>query len=632
MPAFLRRVKRLLRPHSRQTSQTGVALESQVRIDRKDDEATDQYAYEDEERRDRASPSPPLPIIRDRGPPTANRYADADVFWNSVMIEADDSEKTWLSSRARRGRSNIEATPLPGVAEAGPSKQAPLTSALDKIQEEASTTSSSDNATVRKTRNDGIQRLERTVSYGKERSDNDLIVMLYATPEYANHHAMELRQQTSFPLLASSVSDSNRSTSIPLQNPTPVHRIERQPSSDISHEIRSLLRPRHIIRRVRNMTALPTVYDSAAVSSSRTSQESTSLTWNAVLSDILNNDAVDPTMKSEVRDRVMSSKTINGTGEGDHGVVSIGEAGLVPNFSRPVVGSPFFDRLAAGASPRPSPAQSVTRENDAKQEGQASRVFNHSLAEFDFGFDPPTHKLSLSQSSSSSLSSSTSSSSSDSLYRNPSPVNTDVLKLSIASLLSEVLTPSELNLCNTILATPINHSTADPQTRLTHALHTLIHHLQDRTSHLEDTIMPRLSTALQRKSRTIDALVPKLSRLSTQVHGLNRAIDFSNDVLAGCWTREYEMWSTLVRIRDGRAKGVWGWMRGREKGELMGREVEALVLMAEQNLENLREDVDDMVGMVEECLDEVGGGRDVDEGEGVDDEENKVPEGSWRDV
>jgi hypothetical protein len=56
------------------------------------------------------------------------------------------------------------------------------------------------------------------------------------------------------------------------------------------------------------------------------------------------------------------------------------------------------------------------------------------------------------------------------------------------------------------------------------------------------------------------------------------------------------------------------------------------VLMAEQNLENLREDVDDMVGMVEECLDEVGGGRDVDEGEGVDDEENKVPEGSWRDV
>jgi hypothetical protein len=84
MPTFIR--------PSRQTLATRAAANhaNQSYQDRQnagcldDDEPAPEYNGRD---------SSELPVITDRGPPTANRYADADTFWNSIMDDVDGIEK-----------------------------------------------------------------------------------------------------------------------------------------------------------------------------------------------------------------------------------------------------------------------------------------------------------------------------------------------------------------------------------------------------------------------------------------------------------------------------------------------------------------------------------------------------------
>jgi hypothetical protein len=77
-----------------------------------------------------------------------------------------------------------------------------------------------------------------------------------------------------------------------------------------------------------------------------------------------------------------------------------------------------------------------------------------------------------------------------------------------------------------------------------------LHHLQDHITHLEDNLLPRLGTALEHKTFTIDVLSTELRNLEDQVDELNQTVDLGSKVLAGCWVREYEIWRTLVGTRE----------------------------------------------------------------------------------
>jgi hypothetical protein len=137
-----------------------------------------------------------------------------------------------------------------------------------------------------------------------------------------------------------------------------------------------------------------------------------------------------------------------------------------------------------------------------------------------------------------------------------------------------------------------------------------LYHLQDRITHLEDNLLPRLGTALEHKTSTIDVIGTELRNLEYQIDELNQTVDLGSKILAGCWVREYEIWRTLVEIRKSRDRGWRRWLKRQERApegllssnqQLMKLEIDALVLMADQNIQVLREDVNDMVKMVEDC-------------------------------
>lgn len=351
-------------------------------------------------------------------------------------------------------------------------------------------------------------------------------------------------------------------------------------------------------------------------------------------------------MVERVKERVKSSTTTNGDGTNEHFHVSPIEAGLVPSFCYPVAGSPFYDHVSTAKS---SPPALTNKEvngvansgvgGDSEPEWHTSNVTKHSdrSLNFDFGL----HNDTTPSTPSSPLRSPTSSTS-DSLYRAPTPPSTSTTRHCLNTLLTEMLTQSELDLCETVLRPPLNSSARlDPlQTRLTLSLHRALLHLQDRVLYLEDNLLPQLAAALEKKTYTIDVLSVEVRNLDDQIRELKYTLDFGNKILAGCWVREYEMWRTLLGVKQTRRrKEWWRWWNTKkveevilspDEGEELGTgdeinlrtgELEALIGMAEQNVDILREDVDNMVEKVEKCRTEYTPFRAVER-----------VEGSWRDV
>ncbi|EAT88490.2 hypothetical protein SNOG_04730 [Parastagonospora nodorum SN15] len=290
-------------------------------------------------------------------------------------------------------------------------------------------------------------------------------------------------------------------------------------------------------------------------------------------------------MKRQVRERVKDSNTTNGYGEGEHFHVAPVAAGLVPNFSYSVAGSAFYDRRVAEAPESPDP--------------------NDQVIENVVGGETPSRQPS----------------SSDSIVSNH-----------LNTLLLETLSKSQIDLLNAILTTPPNNPASTPTPfRLTHSLHALLLHLQDRILYAEADLLPQLCTALERKTHTIDVQSAEILKLDNQITQLKATVDFGSNTLTSCWTRDWEMWRTLTGIRAGRRREWWDFRRTRVSEDVdngqqfSGRELDALVMIAEQNVSVLREDVEDMVEKVEGCK-RASATRPVGE------EEVEPEEGSWRDV
>jgi hypothetical protein len=663
MSAFVRRIRRSFRPDARPS--LPYAAINHPSQSYNDQHSAGYLDYDEEDVEHDQSHSSPLPVIVDRGPPATNRYANADIFWNSTMTEADDNDKDWLvTGRTRKARSKARSSRVQGITESKASKHWMSRLASENAEEEGSKSSAQEIAATRQRRQDSFKRLERNISYGRERADNDLTVMFYTMPDHAEIPA-NFSQRSSEPLSPGTRGWDNF-MDFPINNSARTYSVAFEQPNVVLEDNMLAPVPLIAVQEEKTNTEIPLIYHKSSPSSSRTSLgSSVMMTWNICLNQILSNEAVDPAIKQAVIERVKNSTTTNGTGEGYNVHVSAHEAGLVPNFSYPVAGGEFYDRAAAIVSP-PLPMTTEVQRNEDTERAQRTSPEHVQWQDFDFGFElsngvlkpSPTPSPTPSPSPSPSPSSPSFNSSTDSLYRPTSPPTTDVVTNRINKLLSEVLSPSELNLCHSDLAstpkppTPQRKTSSSllsplpTQTRLTQSLYSLLHHLQDHVVYFEDSLLPKFGEALETKTFTIDVLSIEIQNLDDQIHEMKKAVDFGNKILANCWLRDYEVWRTLAGIREKRSlrRRLWcgklmGWKWSTDLDEgvlspirrgaqmavkdlaLKKGEINALMLMAEQNVQILREDMDDMVERIESCKRKFVAYPAVER-----------EEGSWRDV
>lgn len=244
----------------------------------------------------------------------------------------------------------------------------------------------------------------------------------------------------------------------------------------------------------------------------------------------------------------------------------------------------------------------------------------------------------------SSSSGSSDNSNNDPHHRPPSPP--DRVPEHVLAFLCSLLTPSELALHYDVIydsAPPhpppfpdlvprSNATSATPvDVRLVQKLHTAVYGLQDRIVGVEEDIIPELSTNLENKHLQVRELDVQNLSLQEEVIELKRIVDFSNKVLAGCWEREWEVWRTLDDIQRRRkacrgrlvhmfSRGSVATIRDDEllhshrpegyvaqtqpfgraaQGPLKKKELDALLLMAKQNVSILVEDLGEAKGLVE---------------------------------
>ncbi|KAG9188277.1 hypothetical protein G6011_02200 [Alternaria panax] len=321
--------------------------------------------------------------------------------------------------------------------------------------------------------------------------------------------------------------------------------------------------------------------------STRTEQPE-QLTWNSALNSILRNEAVDPAMRARVRERVERSLTAFGPSLCDRvsHPVAVVDAGLVSNFSYPIAGSYY---------PSPSSDHSDDSSNDPR-------------------------------------------------HHPPSPP--DRVPEHVFILLCSLLTPSELALHYRViqdsapphappfpdLVPPSNVVSNTPvEVRLIQKLHTAVYGLQDRVLGVEEDLIPELSTNLENKHLQVRELDLENRSLQDEVTELKRILKFSNKVLAGCWEREWEIWRTLLDIKRGRemCRSPWARMfsrtsdtytrddglldyhkpedyvaQPRQSGRvaqspLKKKGLDALLLLAKQNVGIIVEDLGEMTVLVE---------------------------------
>ncbi|KAF2035757.1 hypothetical protein EK21DRAFT_106602 [Setomelanomma holmii] len=721
MPAFLRRLKRSLQSRSRRSTRASSPLASPPRAEHL---RTEKDNASDEDGFDSTGSLPPLPVIKDRGPPTANRYSNADIFWNSTMIEADDDEKLKRSTPKSRNL-NRRFTDRSNTLELGPVGGAHPRSHLSQASKKVDSASISQTATPKRKvdNNRGLERLHRSLSYGRERTDNDLTVMAVRIPDYARRFdAPTPRIERLSESLSPRTQQWDEFMDFPFENSKHIYAAAPDPPLPVAEQTASLS-GLTVISDEKNPPDLAHDHHVGETISRVDSGSSAALTWNLALNQILGHEAVDPAVEETIRERIRSSRDMSGSDQGEPLLASITEAGLVPNFSYPVAAAAYYDRLAGDQTQTPAilvnGVESKKSMDSNTNQGRSPSKTDHSTTP-----EQPWHLEALPNGISSSGSStitdslyrpptipkvngpsttkqegirdtlpnkhssrSSSAPSSGSSLRPPSPTWTHLVPTHVRALLTQVLTPSELSLCNAIMKTSSVFSTPpttpgdsttpsphapqtapntstktphtpnvaarpDPQTpaliRLAQKLHTLLHHLQDRTTYLEASLLPILGNALENKTLTIDVLSIEIQHLGEQVQEMKSVVDYGNRVLSGCWVRENEVWRTVGVMRECRerkGRGLFRRLTGRKSklaegavsstregaGErssigvtrqmLTDREVDALMLMAQQNVQILREDVDEMVERVERCRGKVRAF------EGVECEE-----GSWRDV
>lgn len=609
MPKFIRRVRRSLR-RSRQTS---FAENHSPSLDLDDNE--DYFVTHEADRRTRIRSRPrtpaPLPVIMDRGPPTRNRYADADVFWNSIMVEAHPPSQ---SRPQIRGRTKSEVNNRNATNEAA---------ATSSIRPTLGSSRTEVDSGRRIRRRRGLKQLERGISYGRERAENDLDVFSYHRVDYDSPYML----------------DNERSES-PLSPGTKAYDdfMDFPFYQSVTEKANGTGQTTTIGIAITTSEDQRLVLDAPASNSGR----SRTVTWDSCLHDISNNGNRDPEMRQAILDRAHAVNTMKIGTNTIFPHISLAEAGLVPNFNRPVVASGFYHRVGAQEDPpasmRDSPDYfSHCHTNSDLYEDKSKPPATNGTT----NFAVTSHSQQLPNGvsvSTRSIASSSSSSSSKTIRPTHLPTLYHTLENDLDNLLSSHLSPDHLSLLHNTLQPPLNGTPSSPPrpslidpSSLIRALHVIVLGLSDRIHQTEEVLVPSLSTTLERKTKAIDLLLGDIKALDEHIDLLSKTLNFGNNVLEGCWARTFENLRTLGEIKKRRDVGRWDWF-GRRRGGEMGRngnksnrrgetyvqdqrdgrqsvdgqdlsksEMAAMILMTKQNVNILAEDIEDMMAMVEIC-------------------------------
>jgi hypothetical protein len=351
----------------------------------------------------------------------------------------------------------------------------------------------------------------------------------------------------------------------------------------------------------------------------------TALTWNTVIGRILNSGHVDPAMVDIIQQRHDDMLHDDSRNSDDSDLISMRQIGLVPNFSRPLAGAPFFDRFAA----------LETDASIAPSVSSLKPLTNGDLTQLPNGV------------------SGTSTPSSHALPSGLTPPNE--LHVLLPSTTSPPLSPTtQITRHESMIAL---------QTRLIKSLHETIDSLRERNEDLEENVIPRITQRLADTSGNLEKQQSTILRLLKELVDLKVCIDFGNRLLSGCWVRERELWCRMRKLRDKRKrnnncmKGLFEMMEKRKardesislkeyESEAFGlamnqstpsfaehlgqqskerhdsstrdqdtrvgslvrgnaivsrNELDALVRFAEQNLKFLKEDIAEMVRLVQNC-------------------------------
>ncbi|KAL5113466.1 hypothetical protein ACEQ8H_008658 [Pleosporales sp. CAS-2024a] len=553
------------------------------------------------------------------------------------MIEANEGKRKWLpSSRAGKLRTEDRYNGRSRVSRYDSIRDRASTLQSGNFQSSRSRSVLSRVATLWQNKDINLRcsKAQQDTVFNGQHEDDHLTVMDHASPYRQEFHSEYQQKRESPEPRVSDTQPKHNCPSIPAprSGPTAGTNLEQH---DISpqEELLSILDSFAIedAQQQPEFSHACSMPDPA--SRGRLSISPTTTTWNEALNQILRNETADEEMKKRVRERVRSSQTANGNGEEEHLHISGPEVGIVPNFSYPVAASAFFDGQIVDLPPLPSAAAN-------QYVGNQSEIPRSSpgLYDFDFGLDhqkaipsPSVHSLKTYPSTPPASPRSTPSFTARP-PRDPSSRDSIDVAARLKAFLELTLPKSQINLLNTILATPVDDApTSNPTLLLlVKALYHHLLHVQDRALYLEDMLVPRMGAGLERKTYTIDVLSVEIQSLNDKINELKKTVDCSTAILAGCWLREYELWRTLTCIREGRGRAWWNLRRNKlpdgvlspDAGQrFSGRELDALLRIAKQNVHVLREDVDDMVEQVEACK------RTFTPFPAVE-----VQEGSWRDV
>jgi len=610
MPGFLQR----LRHPRRHVSQADVAKTAEEKKKQRE-EFEDDYPDEIAPGRNRI---PSLPSMQDNGPWSHTCYISQDLFWNSALTKAGDGARIQVrpdhSSSKRKSPFDTEhdrrRTALRKREEAISYQKD-----FDKF-----TQLQADAKRQHEYENRGLGRIIRAkIVRGKERADNDRTIMSYYIPVSPRPPSVPIvpSKRPLGPLRHSTKEWDDFMGFEPNEHGIPYPTTGAESGVEGEKELPDLP---------------PLWYETAYLPrSSRGSEEDLLLKTDGAVEQAREKNTVDP--EGEVQESVGRALTTNGIGS---------EVRLPTSSVDPIINhsNPGTSTRKTGAEEQ-SPTSPLTngihyKTTSSDQDKRSSLFVNRSPSP-----DPPYNESTPPHEVLSSYRSSTASTSNDS----PSPPQSHTSSSKrIHSLLRTFLSPSELSLFNTIgphvtPGNPYANGFRVPrplQARLVSKCHTLIHHLQDRNTYFEHTVVPSISESLEGKAYDIDVMNLDAKEFSKQILELRRAIDFANKIITSTYEREFEMYRTLASIRQQRRfKGLMGMLR-KWRGEkrdsrldedavnklLTRRELDAMMLMAEQNVRILREDADEMSVRVDGIKRRFARCQLVRE----------VEQGSWRDI
>ncbi|USP77033.1 uncharacterized protein yc1106_04307 [Curvularia clavata] len=410
------------------------------------------------------------------------------------------------------------------------------------------------------------------------------------------------------------------------------------------------------------------------------------LTWTSALNSILYNEAVDPEIRAAITERSQHNSSNKRAGHREALPVELADANLVPNFSYPIASSVFYEHVDAAPAPPMGSFQEEDHEEDHEEEqlSDGVRVNHYSYAGSNDTLyrdpTPPSWPLRWRDEDHTPArngapqdyylrSSSDESSDASSNTRQRSPLTRSLVPEQVSAMLRSTLTPSELSLHFQVVqektavdASPYpGHESAynarppaPPHVRLIRKLDTALHGLQDRIAGLEETLIPQLSGWLEQKNRLICEQDVEISRLIDEIIELKHITDFGNSILSRCRERELEVWHTLLDIQrkhqEKRGSVVRMFSRARpsvardtegggcgtpgdyaaeapssasaNKHSLRKKELDALLLVAKQNVNVVDEDVAEMAERLQAYL---------ARSNGTEGSERPI-QGSWRDV